>query len=170
MAPNGKAARLYGQPKVHKSIPEGKRIPPCRPICSQSGANSEFASKFVDIHSKDLLKKIPTFLEDTAHCLRFFEDANQVGLPEDCFPVTVDVTALYTNIPAEGPDGGLEAFEKALETREDKTVPSSYLKSLLQQVLASNIFEFNGQLWKQCIGTAMGTMVAPTYACLFMSD
>ena len=60
MAPNGKAARLYGQPKVHKSIPEGKRIPPCRPICSQSGANSEFASKFVDIHSKDLLKKIPT--------------------------------------------------------------------------------------------------------------
>ena len=125
MAPNGKAARLYGQPKVHKTIPEGKRIPPCRPICSQSGANSEFASKFVDIHSKDLLKKIPTFLEDTAHCLRFFEEANQVGLPEDSFPVTVDVTALYTNIPAEGPDGGLEAFEKALETREDKTVPSS---------------------------------------------
>ena len=27
MAPNGKAARLYGQPKVHKTIPEGKRIP-----------------------------------------------------------------------------------------------------------------------------------------------
>ena len=69
MTPNGKAARLYGQPKVHKTIPEGKRIPPCRPICSQSGANSEFASKFVDIHSKDLLKKIPTFIEDTAHCL-----------------------------------------------------------------------------------------------------
>ena len=87
--------------------------------------------------------------------------------------MTVDVTALYTNIPAEGPEGGLEAFEKALETRPDSAklaVPSSYLKSLLKQVLASNIFEFNGQLWRQCIGTAMGTMVAPTYACLFMSD
>ena len=28
MTPNGKAARLYGQPKVHKPIPEGKNIPP----------------------------------------------------------------------------------------------------------------------------------------------
>ena len=122
------------------------------------------------IHSKEPLSKIPTFLEDTAHCLRFLEESNQIGLSEDCFPVTVDVTALYTNIPAEGPDGGLEAFEKALETREEKMVPSWYLKALLQQVLNSNIFEFNGQLWRQFIGTAMGTMLASTYASLFMSE
>ena len=31
MTPNGKAARLYDQPKVHKTIPEGKRIPPLPP-------------------------------------------------------------------------------------------------------------------------------------------
>ena len=97
----------------------------------------------------------------------FFEESNQRGLTEDCFPITVDVTSLYTNTPAEGPDGGLEAFEKALETREEKRVPRWFLNALLQQVLDSNIFEFNGQLWRQCIGTAM---VAPTYACLFMSE
>ena len=39
---------------------------------------------------------------------------------------------------------------------------------LLEIVLDSNIFEFNGNLWQQKIGTAMGTRVAPTYACLFM--
>ena len=49
-------------------------------------------------------------------------------------------------------------------------VPSRYLKALLQQVLNSNIFEFNGQLWRQFIGTAMGTMLASTYASLFMSE
>ena len=71
----------------------------------------------------------------------------------------MDVTSLYTNTPAEGPDGGLEAFEKALETREEKRVPRWFLNALLQQVLDSNIFEFNGQLWRQCMG--LGT----DYAC-----
>ena len=117
------------------------------------------------------MHEIPTFIEDTAHCLRIFEESNQKGLlPEGSFPVTVDVTALYTNIPAEGDNGGLQAFEKALETRRDKSVPTWYLISLLQKVLESNIFEFKGELWRQNIGTTMGTMVAPTYACLFMSD
>ena len=60
---------------------------------------------------------------------------------------------------------------KALEKRtinEISEVPSSFLVDLLKTVLDSNIFEFNGQLWQQKIGTAMGTKVAPTYACIFM--
>ena len=39
---------------------------------------------------------------------------------------------------------------------------------MLGLVLDGNIFEFNGDLWQQKIGTAMGSRVAPTYACLFM--
>ena len=39
---------------------------------------------------------------------------------------------------------------------------------LLDLVLNGNIFEFNNKLYIQKIGTAMGTRVAPTYACLFM--
>ena len=30
MEPNGVPGRLYGIPKLHKGIEEGKRIPPCR--------------------------------------------------------------------------------------------------------------------------------------------
>jgi peptide-methionine (R)-S-oxide reductase len=41
---------------------------------------------------------------------------------------------------------------------------------MLGLVLDGNIFEFNGDLWQQKIGTAMGSRVAPTYACLFMGD
>ena len=109
-------------------------------------------------------------VEDSADILRQFEEANKKGLlPPGSFPVTVDVTALYTNIRAEGPDGGFQAFEKALETRKDKSVPTWFLMELLKATINGNIFEFDDQLWWQCIGTAMGTRIAPTYACLFMS-
>ena len=102
--------------------------------------------------------------------LRQFEEENEKGnLPTGSFPVTVDVTALYTNIRAEGPDGGFQAFEKALETRSDKTIPTSFLMDLLKATINGNIFEFDDQLWRQVIGTAMGTRIAPTYACLYMS-
>ena len=78
---------------------------------------------------------------------------------------------LYTNIPTSGENGGKQAFEKALSTRtleEKSKIPTWYLMDLLDLVLNGNIFEFNNKLYIQKIGTAMGTRVAPTYACLFM--
>ena len=39
---------------------------------------------------------------------------------------------------------------------------------LLQIVIKGNIFTFNGKLYRQCIGTAMGTRVAPSFATIFM--
>lgn len=55
-----------------------------------------------------------------------------------------------------------------MNRRKDQSVPTSFLMTLLSLVLAGNIFTFAGKLWKQVIGTAMGTRLAPTYACLFM--
>ena len=37
-------------------------------------------------------------------------------------------------------------------------------------VLSSNIFEFNNNLYRQEIGTAMGTSSAPTYANILMGE
>ena len=47
-------------------------------------------------------------------------------------------------------------------------IPTWYLIQLLDLVLSGNIFEFDNQIYQQEIGTAMGTKVAPTEACLFM--
>ena len=51
MQPTGKPNRLYGLPKVHKGIKEGQNIPPCRPIVSNSGSNTELLSALVDHYS-----------------------------------------------------------------------------------------------------------------------
>ena len=58
MQPSGKPNRLYGLPKVHKGIAEGKNIPPCRPIVSNSGSNTEMISALVDHYSKHLVKDL----------------------------------------------------------------------------------------------------------------
>ena len=100
------------------------------------------------------------------------EKENQSGKqPPNTFPVTIDVQSLYTNIPINGEHGGLQAFEKALnmrDTEEQNLAPTNFLMELLELVLNGNIFEFNGKIFKQKIGTSMGTKVAPTYACIFM--
>ena len=172
MLPSGKPNRLYGLPKVHKGIKEGKNIPPCRPIVSNSGSNTEMISAFVDYYSKHLVKDLNSYVQDSPDFLRIIESENDIGPQlKNAFPVTVDVTSLYTSIPANGVNGGIQAFRGFLNTRspEEKiTMPTDYLMECLELVLNGNIFTFNEELYIQKIGTAMGTKLAPTYACLFM--
>ena len=57
-----------------------------------------------------------------------------------------------------------------LELRKDELeVPVEFLTNLLENVLSSNIFEFDKMLFRQAIGTAMGTPCAVSYANIFMS-
>ena len=172
MEPNRIPGCLYGIPKIHKNREEGKTLPPLRPIVSNSGANTEYCSAWIDIHSKHLVKNLPSYVEDTPDILRIFQQENSCGPQHlNSFPVTFDVQSLYTNIPTDGATGGLQSFKKALDTRtneEKLKIPTKFIVDLLKKVLQGNVFEFNSKLWQQKIGTAMGTRIAPTYACLFM--
>ena len=81
--------------------------------------------------------------------------------------VTIDVAALYTNIPQEE---GLDAVREALTNRDDTKVPTEFLIRMLEIVLKHNLFEFNSELFVQLIRTAMGSRPAPSYANLFMAN
>lgn len=161
--------RLYGLVKDHvvpEKWPEGSVIPPLRPVESASGTTFENASHFVDLHSNHLVKNLNSYWEDTPDMLRCFEEENLKGpQPPGTIPVTLDVSSLYTNIPIAQ---GIDIFKLFLETRSDKSVPTSFLITLLTLVLTCNILVFNNEYFLQCIGTAMGTRVAPTFACLFL--
>ena len=79
--------------------------------------------------------------------------------------VTIDVSSPYTNI---NPEEGIEEIRTFLLEMESKGVPTEFLLRMLEQVLGFNIFEFDSKLYQQIIGTAMGTRVSPTFACIFM--
>jgi hypothetical protein len=82
--------------------------------------------------------------------------------------VAADVTNLYTVIDHEE---GIKACSEALEGRPEaaKTkVPSRYIYKLIRIILTFNCFMFVNRLFKQILGTAMGTPMAPSYANIFM--
>ena len=161
--------RLYGLVKNHvlpEKWPEGTNIPPLRPVESASGTTFENASHFIDLHSNYLVKDLKSYWQDTPDMLRCFNSENEKGpQPPGSIPVTLDVSSLYTNIPLKQ---GIEIFEAFLNNRTDKSIPTDFLISLLTLVLKCNVLVFNSQHYLQLIGTAMGTRVAPTFACLFM--
>ena len=79
---------------------------------------------------------------------------------------TVDVVGLYPSIPH---GEGLGAMREALDGRATSTVATDTLVGLASLVLNNSYFEFNGKIYRQKQGTAIGMKFAPAYANLFMS-
>ena len=81
--------------------------------------------------------------------------------------VTADVVCLYPNIPRQT---GLKALKEAFEKRDIKKIPTEDLVKISGFVLNNNIIKFNGKVYQQKSGTAIGTKFAPTYVYLYMDD
>ena len=77
----------------------------------------------------------------------------------------MDVKALYTNIPI---DEGLQALKEALDQKQNKSVASKVIVTLMSLILTLNNFVFNDKNYLQVKGCAMGTISAPPYANMFM--
>ena len=105
-------ARFYQIFKVHKPH---SGIPPGRPIISGCNSLTQQISRFLDFHLKPLVQNLPSYLQDTLDFLRQVEELNRSKeLHDKMILVTIDVTALYTNIRSEE---GVGAVERALNLR-----------------------------------------------------
>jgi hypothetical protein len=152
--------RFYGLPKVHKTNV------PLRPIVSQNGTPTEPLSQLADFLTKDLVLSLDTYIRDTDD---FQNQISNLVVPDNSILVTIDITALYTNIPhEEGISATLDAYRKFSPIKHQ--VNDRVLEVLLRAILRNNIFEFDGKLYIQKHGTAMGSKVAPSYANLFMGN
>ena len=148
---------LYLLPKIHKANNPG------RPIISACGGPTEKIS-FVDHVLKPHVTSLPSHVKDTTH---FLNHLSTLDVPDNHFLMTIDVSSLYTNIPH---NEGIDACRKYLSTRTIEEPPTWLIINLLRYILTLNYFEFNGRVYHQVSGTAMGTKMAPNYANLFMGD
>ena len=88
-----------------------------------------------------------------------------IEIEEEDLLVTVDVSSLYTNIRHQD---GITALKHWLIENGTLTEKAEFIGVLAKLVLTSNYFTFNGKIYLQKQGTAMGTQMAPNYAIIFM--
>ena len=160
---------FYGLPKIHKTNW------PLRPIVSQIQGPLSKLNEVVDTLLKPCTSCIGELLQDTTQFLQLIEQNQK--LPEkhpELRLVTVDVTALYTNIPHE--EGAKWVAEYYLETLpewkkkhpEIKPISGENLETMIRFILENNVFEFLGKFYKQKIGTTMGAQFSVNYANIYM--
>ena len=147
---------LYGLPKVHK--PNA----PLRPILAAYNSPNYSIAKFLvpllsDISTNQYsLKNSSSFVPEILE-----QDSNT-------FMTSFDVKSLFTNVPL------IETIDIIL----DKLFPTadsivqgfnkSNFKKLLELSVIDTHFIFNGKIYKQKDGMAMGSPLGPTFANIFM--
>ena len=151
------AGILYLLPKIHKENNPG------RPIVSGIGTVTENLSRYVDNLIRDIPASFRSFIKDTND---FLSDIMKIEIPDNCLLVTLDVVALYTNIPHSD---GISAVASPYDNSPcDKPIDSSALRTFLNLILELDNFEFDGVNYVQVSGTSMGTRIGPNYANIFM--
>ena len=153
-----KPGRFYLLPKIHKENNPG------RPIVSANGYPTERISEFIDFHLRPFVENLPSHIKDTTGYLKKMEN---LTIPENTTLVTLDVTSLYTNMPH---DDGIVTCRTMWEQRTAHEPPTECLVEMLTLVLKYNNFTFDANHYLQINGTAMGTIMAPSYANIFMGN
>ncbi len=148
--------QMYFLKKIHNSPTA---------ICSGCGGPTEKISRLIDYHIKPFVPKIESYIKDSGHLIELLE---RTTLPSICTIGTIDVKSMYTNIPHEE---GINAIKNRLYTNNPFSnkihIPFGAMSDIVHK---NNYFQFADQMYHQKQGTAMGTVVAPSYANLFMAD
>ena len=115
----------------------------------------------MDFYLQPIIKSLPHIVKDTTDFLCKLRELGDI--PDGAIICTMDVVGLYPHIPH---DEGLrnmeeiiEEFEKAVDTNACR-VSAKDLVELAKLILENNFFEFDNKIYRQKLGTAIGTRFA----------
>ena len=106
------------------------------------------------------MTQIRSYIKDDWDFLRKFPKQ----LPIDCDLYSCDITSLYTSIPHSLGITALKYWLNKLPHLIPRRVTSDFILEAAEFILCNNYFTFDGLMFLQLIGTAMGTKFAPTHA------
>ena len=155
-----KVPRFHIIPKVHKKPWSSRPIVP-----SHSWITSR-ASQVVDYFLQKALKKVHWVLQSTRDFIRKLRGAYPTKPLKGYTLVTGDVREMYTNIPIES---ALKICKIALRQIDLEGNSLEGIFALLEYTLTNNFFEFEGKVFWQHDGIAMGTSCAPSVANLYLA-
>ena len=153
-------ARLYGLPKMHK-VKTHNEIPPFRPIVSSVNRYNYQLSKYFN----DLVQPLLPNTYSISDTFSFVQELNAKDFSNK-FMVSIDVVSLFTNIPLK------ECIDLAVSYISDGWTDLKLSKSdhtkLFSIATSETHFLFNGKIYDQIDGVALGSPLAPVLANLFL--
>ncbi|XP_044183223.1 uncharacterized protein LOC122963901 [Acropora millepora] len=139
-----------------------------RPILSATGTYSYNLAKGLE----EKLKPVSLVNEYTiADAFAFADEIRTHTMNEDNILISYDVTALFTNVPLDETIKILvnKAFtDDWFNQTYGLNLRQHQLGRLLEIATTNQPFRFNGQLYQQTDGVAMGSPLAPLMANVFM--
>ena len=172
-----KTSNFYALPKIHKSKQIIDKLRHCdseyiemsipsdlqaRPVVAGPVSPTQHLSEFLEKILSPIVEHLQSYVKDDWDFLRKFPR----HIPPDHEIYTCDIVSLYTSIRH---DLGLKAL-KFWVTKYRHLVPArisiDFILEAADFVLNNNYFQFDGLVYLQLIGTAIGTKFAPPYACL----
>ena len=153
--------RFYGLPKIHKPF---TRLPPLRPIISQSASLLSPSAKFIDHVLQPIACAYPDYLRNSTSLVHTLQDLH---VPDEAILVTVDVCNLFPSIPQTE---CLNIIYNELHNHKHLLLfnPDLIIR-LLHLNITNNFFTFEKCVFQQIQGTAMGAPFSPTMANIYMS-
>lgn len=147
--------QFHGIPKVHKEVWSLRPIVP-----SHSWATKRF-SEVADFLLRQCIKEVLPWCIESTRVLMQKLGEHSIIRSDNVWLVTGDVQSFYTNVPI---DETVEEISQTLGSREFDGISTDILYWLLTIVMKCNLFEFDGDLYHQTEGVAMGTSCAPAFA------
>ena len=154
--------KYYGLPKVHK---EGT---PLRPIVLSIGSATYETAKELSKILKPLVGRSIHHVKNNQEFIQSLQDSTVDE--EDCM-MSFDVKSLFTSIPIQPT---LTIIKKLLEEdtslHQRTSMAVKHINWLLEFCLTNTYFSFQGKLYEQKDGAAMGSPISPIAANIFMED
>ena len=110
------------------------------------------------------MRKIASYIKDTND---FINKINNFTIPPNSLLVTMDVKSLYTSICN---NEKIASVKKKNDHYQNKAIPTNIIATFLGLILTLHNFIFNSKCYLQMKGCAIGTICAPSYANIFMSE
>ena len=154
--------RMYGLPKIHK--PDV----PFRPILSMCGSPQYDISAWLCNHLKPVIQYYGK------HCVKdsfMFSDAIRTkDLTAGGYMCSFDVVSLFTNVPLKEV---IDICADALYRNDDiecdlNTLTEGSFRKLMELVTSGVEFSFDGVMYRQIDGVAMGSPLGPALANIFV--
>jgi len=155
---------FYLLPKIHKPLDswDSPWMPPGRPIVSNCSSETSKIAEYIDSFLIPISNKHPSYIRNSFELVTKIQNMN---IDEHDFLITADISALYTNMENSIT---IAAVKEQFLKYPDSSRPDSFLINLLELILTSNDFVFDGKIYKQIKGCSMGLNCSPSLANIFL--